>query len=190
MGDALLFFKNFLTNPAAIGSVVPSSPFLVNMLLDGLDFESARVIVEFGPGTGVFTEELVRRLHPDAKLICIELMEEFCVELKARYTDPRVIVVHGSAADIMNHLNAHGFGHTDYVVSGLPFTSLPEGLRHEILSNTAKALKPGGRFLLYQYSTFLMKRLRTYFKVINTRWTPLNVPPAFCFNCDSPQAET
>ena len=191
MGDTLLFFKNFLTNPAAIGSVVPSSPFLVNQLLDGLDFEQARVIVEFGPGTGVFTAEVVRRLHPEAKLICIELMEEFYTELKGRYTDPRVVMVHGSAADVCKHLEANGFSHADYVLSGLPFTSLPEGLRHEILSNTAKALKPEGRFLLYQYSTFLLGRLRQYLKVINTRWTPLNVPPAFSFYCDQPvvQAE-
>lgn len=189
MGDNLLFFKNFLTNPAAIGSVIPSSPFLVNTLLDGLDFQAARVVVEFGPGTGVFTEELVKRLHPDAKLLCIELMEEFYAELKGRYTDPRVIMVHGSAADVVKHLEAHGLGRADYVVSGLPFTSLPEELRHEILQNTATALKPGGRFLLYQYSTFLMKHLRTYFKAIQTRWTPLNVPPAFSFYCDQPVAK-
>lgn len=187
MGDTLLFFKNFLTNPSAIGSIVPSSPFLVNLLLDGLDFEKARVIVEFGPGTGVFTDEILRRLHPEAKLVCIELMEEFHITLKAKYADERVIMIHGSAADVVKHLDELGLPKADFILSGLPFTSLPEGLRHEILSNTARALKPEGRFLLYQYSTFLLGRLRKYFKVINTRWTPLNVPPAFTFYCDQPQ---
>lgn len=184
MGDALLFFKNFLTNPAAIGSIIPSSPHLVADLLAGLNFAQARVIVEYGPGTGVFTEELVRRLHPEAKLVCIELMPEFYETLKAKYQDPRVILIHGSAADVEKHLAAHGLGQADTIVSGLPFTSLPEGVRHEILAATTRALKPEGRFLLYQYSTFLMGHLRSYFKHIHVRWTPLNVPPAFSFYCE------
>lgn len=187
MGDALLFFKNFLSNPMAIGSVIPSSPQLVDDLLAGVDFEKARVIVEYGPGTGVFTAEIVRRLHPDAKLLSIELMEEFYTTLKARYDDPRVLIVHGSAADVRKHLAAHGLGPAEAVISGLPFTSLPEELRHEIISETAKALAPGGRFLLYQYSKFLLGHLQKYFDGIQIRWTLLNIPPAFSYYCERPR---
>ena len=187
MGDALLFFKNFLTNPTAIGSVIPSSPHLVNDLLAGVDFETARVIVEYGPGTGVFTDEIVKRLHPDAKFLSIELMEEFYSVLKARYDDPRVIIVHGSAADVNKHLAAHGLGPAQAVVSGLPFTSLPDDLRHAIISETCKALAPGGRFLLYQYSKFLLGHLKKYFDGIQIRWTFLNFPPAFSYYCERPK---
>lgn len=187
MNDAFLFFKNFLTNPAAIGSVIPSSPHLVNDLLAGVDFEKARVIVEYGPGTGVFTDEIVRRLHPDAKFLCIELMDEFYSTLKARYHDPRVILVHGSAADVNKLLAQHGLGKAEAIVSGLPFTSLPDAVRHEILSETCQALAPGGRFLLYQYSKFLLGHLQKYFDGIQIRWTFLNFPPAFSYYCERPR---
>jgi phospholipid N-methyltransferase len=186
MGDKLLFFRNFLSHPGAIGSVIPSSPFLVNALLDGVDFEKARVVVEYGPGTGVFTAEIMRRLHPEAKFLCIELLDEFYHALKARFDDPRMILVHGSAADVAALLEAHGLGPVDAVVSGLPFTSLPEDLRHTILSETVRVLKPEGRFVLYQYSRFLMGHLRRYFGRITHRFTLLNVPPAFSMYCEQP----
>ena len=187
MGDALTFFKNFLSNPSAIGSVIPSSPHLVNDLLAGVDFERARVLVEYGPGTGVFTDEILKRLHPEAKLLSIELLDEFYSTLKVRYADPRVIMIHGSAADVRKHLAEHGLGPVDAVISGLPFTSLPDSLRHEIISETSQALAPGGRFLLYQYSKFLLGHLQKYFDGIQIRWTLLNVPPAFSYYCERPR---
>lgn len=189
MSDALLFFRNFLSNPFAIGSVIPSSRHLVSDLLDGVDFPNAKVVVEYGPGTGVFTDEILRRLAPDAKFLCIELLDDFYNTLKARYNDPRLILIHGSAADVEQHLQAHGLATADAVVSGLPFTSLPEGLRHEILSATVKVLKPDGRLVLYQYSQFMTGHIRQYFGNITSRLTLLNVPPAFSFYCDGPRKQ-
>jgi phospholipid N-methyltransferase len=186
MSDALLFFKTFLANPFAIGSIIPSSKHLVADLLDGIDFTQAKTIVEYGPGTGVFTDEIVRRLAPDAKFLCIEIMDDFYNTLKARYDDPRVILIHGSAADVEKLLAEHGLGQADAVVSGLPFTSLPDELRHDILSATTRALKPEGRLVLYQYSLYVTGHLKKYFKAIQTRYTLLNVPPAFSFYCDGP----
>jgi phospholipid N-methyltransferase len=189
MSDALLFFKTFLANPFAIGSVIPSSKHLVADLLDGIDFGKAKVVVEYGPGTGVFTDEIVRRLAPDAKFLCIEIMDDFYATLKARYDDPRVILIHGSAADVEKLLAEHGLGQADAVVSGLPFTSLPDELRNEILGATTRAMKPEARFVLYQYSQFVMGHLKRYFSAIQTRYTILNVPPAFSFYCDGPIAQ-
>lgn len=190
MGDKLLFFTNFISNPGAIGSLLPSSPQLVKDLLDGVDFGQARVIVEYGPGTGAFTDEIMKRLHPDAKFLCIELLDDFYATLRARYNDPRFVLVHGSAADVESLLATHGLAAPDAIVSGLPFTSLPENMRHEILAASIRSLKPGGRFVLYQYSQFLMKHLRRYFARITTRWTLFNAPPAFYFYCEDPRLET
>lgn len=182
------FFTSFLTKPGVVGSVTPSSGFLVRALLDKVDFARARVLVEYGPGTGVITDAMRERLHPDAKCVCIEVMPNFVAMLRERYRDdPRMIVVEGSAADVVAILDAQGLGAADAVVSGLPFTSLPEELRHDILAATARALKPEGRFSLYQYSTFLMGRLKQHFGAIHTRFTLLNIPPAFIMDCDRPQ---
>lgn len=185
---ALKFFTSFLAKPGTIGSVTPSSPFLVKALLDRVDFAQGRVIVEFGPGTGVITDAIQKRLHPEAKCLAIEVMPNFVELLQERYRhDPRMIVVQGSAADVVDILAQQGLGQADAVVSGLPFTSLPEELRQAILSATAKALRPEGRLSMYQYSTFLVGRLKQHFADIHTRFTPLNIPPAFIFDCDHPQ---
>ena len=187
MGDKLLFFKSFLSNPATLGSIAPSGKWLVKDLLAGVDFERCRTIVEYGAGTGVFTDEIVRRLHPEARFLTIELNDDLYASLKDRYHDPRVHVVHGSAADVQKYLAEFGMAQPEAIVSGLPFTSLPDDLRHEILVATVQTLAPGGRFFLYQYTTLLYGLLQRYFEAIHTRWTFWNVPPAFSFYCERPR---
>ncbi|MEB3197798.1 MAG: methyltransferase domain-containing protein [Candidatus Sericytochromatia bacterium] len=187
MADALLFLKHFLSHPSQIGSLLPSGPYLVRALLDGVDFAQARTVVEYGPGTGVFTAEILRRLHPDARFLSIELMDDFYTALRARYDDPRMTLVKGSAADIADILAAHDLPAPDAIVSGLPFTSLPDPLVHQILTESCRVLAPGGRFLLYQYTRYLTGHLDQYFSAIESRWTLRNVPPAFSFVCRHPR---
>ena len=189
MADALLFLKNFINNPSLIGSAFASGPHLVNDQLAGVDFENTRLVVEYGPGTGVFTDEILRRLHPEARFLCIELMTDFYQALKERYSDPRMILVNGSAADIGRLLQHHGLPQPEAIVSGLPFTSLPDPVRHDILTATCHALAPGGRFLLYQYTKYLTGHLDKYFADIQSRWTFRNMPPAFSFVCQVPRLE-
>src|SRR5947207_10339145 len=73
----LLFARNFLKHPDMVGWMLPSSSFLVDEVLKQVDWESARVIVEYGPGVGTFTTKVLERMHPDAKLIALELNPEF-----------------------------------------------------------------------------------------------------------------
>src|SRR5260370_24819116 len=68
-GHALLFARNFFRHPRMLGSIVPSSRFLITQLLEPVDWAQARVIVEYGPGVGGLTAEILRRLRPDASLI-------------------------------------------------------------------------------------------------------------------------
>ncbi len=78
-----LFARNFLKYPLMLGSVIPSSPFLVNDMLAEVDWNRARVIVEFGPGVGTITREALKRMRRDAVLIVIELNEDFVHYLRA-----------------------------------------------------------------------------------------------------------
>ena len=54
-----LFLRQFVQSPRTVGAVLPSSPALARAMLAPIDFASARTIVEFGPGTGAFTREIV-----------------------------------------------------------------------------------------------------------------------------------
>ena len=76
------FLKTFFKERKQVGALAPSSKFLVKKMCDKIDFNNARYIVELGPGTGVFTEELLKRAHPDCRIVVIELNEKFYEFLK------------------------------------------------------------------------------------------------------------
>ena len=73
----LLFGRNFLKHPRMLGSVIPSSRFLVDRVLGQVDWPRAGTIVEYGPGVGTLTREILRRLGPEATLVAIETNGDF-----------------------------------------------------------------------------------------------------------------
>ena len=77
LSEALLFASNFLRHPNMLGSIIPSSRFLVDLVLEPIDWGRARVIVEYGPGIGTFTGEILRRMRSDARLVAIETNRDF-----------------------------------------------------------------------------------------------------------------
>jgi phospholipid N-methyltransferase len=178
-----LFAKNFLQHPLMLGSFVPSSRFLIRTLLKELDFSRARVIVEYGPGVGTFTREILARMRPDAMLIALETNQEFVNFLRTSTADPRLHVVHGSAAAVQQALADRGLRRADFVISGIPFSTLPAGERAAVLHATHAALHPHGAFLVYQFSPMVLASLRQVFSQVRRRFQPLNMPPAQLFYC-------
>jgi phospholipid N-methyltransferase len=179
----LLFARNFFRFPKQLGSVVPSSRFLVDQLLRHVDWSSARVIVEYGPGVGTFTGEILRRMRPDAQLIAIELNDEFVDHLGAHYHDSRLHVVRGSAAEVDVFLREFAETEADAIVSGIPFSTFPVELRRRILSKSFAALGPAGRLLIYQFSRAVLPHLRESFSDIREEFVPLNILPARIYCC-------
>src|SRR5437016_9563421 len=96
-GDILLFARNFFRHPRMLGSIVPSSRFLIRQLLQPIDWARADLIVEYGPGVGSITAEVLRQMRPDATLIAIEMNPDFVQYLRSSFTDKRLRVVEGSA---------------------------------------------------------------------------------------------
>jgi phospholipid N-methyltransferase len=183
---ALFFFRQFVRAPRSVGSVVPTSRAAIRALLAPIDWDAARVIVEYGPGTGVFTNALLDRLHPDARLVAIDTNPLFIAWLGRSLHDPRLILVEGSAADVEAILAAHGLGSADYVVSGLPFSTVPRAVAEAIMDATARAIRPGGAFLIYQYSLFVLPMLRARFARVDLGRAWRCVPPARLFRAWRP----
>jgi phospholipid N-methyltransferase len=176
--------RSFLRDWRTIGSVTPSSRFLVGAMLDQINFGRARRIVEYGPGTGVFTREIMRRLAPDGQLLALDTEAHFIDDLRAQFPDdPRLIAVRGSAAQIERHVAALGWEGAEVIVSGIPYTAMPASLREQILRASARALAPGGLFTPYQYSPYIRPLLGKVFGRVETHWVLRNVPPAFFFAC-------
>jgi phospholipid N-methyltransferase len=182
-GDALLFARNFFRHPRMLGSIVPSSRFLIKELLQPIDWNQARVIVEYGPGVGVITAEILRRMRSDAILIVIEMNPDFVTHLRAALPDDRLKVVEGSAEAVCEILERFGYGKANYIISGIPFSTISAEVRERILRNTSEALAPGGAFLVFQFSTRVLEDLQRVFHYVRRKFEPLNVLPAHLFFC-------
>src|SRR6478672_3209101 len=96
-----LFLKRFLQRPMQVASIVPSSRTLVSKVSGKIDFSQPRVIAEFGPGEGVHTRELVRRMDKDSHLMLFELDAELASHLAEQFRhDRRISVLNTDAADL------------------------------------------------------------------------------------------
>jgi phospholipid N-methyltransferase len=178
-----LFARNFFKHPSMLGSVVPSSRFLVKDLMGQIDWERARVIVEFGPGVGTITREVLKRMRSDATLLVIELNEEFVEHLRATISDPRLRVVHASAAHVRRILAAHGLAPADYIISSLPYSLLDEPQRQQIVAESRHALKAQGSLLVFQYNRTLLPYLKSSFSSVKLGYQLFNILPALIFHC-------
>ena len=175
------FLRGFLKHPVMVGSIIPSSRILIEKMLKPVDWENTRVFVEYGPGVGTFTRPILEKLGPDATLLTIDTNPEFNDYLRESLDDPRLVAVTGSAAEVEKILADRGFEHADYVLSGIPFSTLPPGVGDAIAEATAKVIRPGGAFLVYQFSPKVMEFIKPWFERIERGFEWLNVPPASLF---------
>lgn len=176
------FFSAFLKQGKNIGSVTPSSKYLVKKMLEPIDFKIVKCIVEFGPGTGSITLELLNQMPKDSILLAFEINTEFCDLLK-QINDNRIRVISDSAENLEKYLLENKIERVDYIVSSLPLAMIPNTVIDNILMKVKKTLRPSGAFIQYQYSLNAYKRLKNTFKKVEMDFTPMNIPPAFVFVC-------
>ena len=174
-----LFFKRFLKRPFQIASIVPSSKALVERVSDKIDFDRARVIAEYGPGEGVHSREIARRMRPDCQLLLFEIDAAFCRDLRRQFRDDqRVHVINDNAAHLQRELQQRGIGACDYIVSGIPFSILQIDKKRDLLQQTHDALVPGGRFIIYQVTNELKQHAK-FFEHAESEYFLQNIPPMF-----------
>lgn len=174
-----LFFKRFLQKPFQIASIVPSSKAMVERVADKIDFDRARVIAEYGPGEGVHSREIARRMAPDAQLLLFELDPAFSRDLERQFADdPRVHVINQDAARLPQELKRRNIPYCDYILSGIPFSILKIDKKRALLQKTHDALAPEGRFIIYQVTNEL-KQHATVFGRTKSEYFLQNIPPMF-----------
>jgi phospholipid N-methyltransferase len=173
---------NLIKNIRSTGTIAPSSPALIKKMLATIDFDSARCIVELGPGNGCITRELLSRIHPDCKLICFELNNEFVEQLQT-INDERLKVVNACASSIRTVLDELQIECVDYVVSSLPLAIMDNAVVTSVVESVRDNLREGGRFLQYQYSLNNYDDVKLAFRESRLRFTLRNMPPAFIYDC-------
>jgi phospholipid N-methyltransferase len=169
-----------------LGSIIPSSRFLVDQVLESVDWGGARVIVEYGPGVGTFTGDILRRMRSDAHLVAIETNRDFVRFLTRTMRDPRLHVVHDSAAEVQSVLARLALPAPRYIISGIPLGSMPDPVRTEIAVKSRAALEPGGAFLVYQFTARALPTLQRTFGDVRRSFERRNFPPAQLFLCTTP----
>lgn len=173
----LLYLKNLITDKH-IASITPTSRFGVKRICSKIDFNQDNIIIEFGPATGVFTKFLLQNISHNSKLILIEQNQYFVSFLKKHFRDSRVIVYHESAENVAQIASIN---HINYIISGIPFSFIPQKSRNSIIYGCYSILKKGGKFLAYQ--TFFQKdillkdHLTQHFLNVNDEYEILNIPP-------------
>jgi phospholipid N-methyltransferase len=159
-------------------------------MVDWFEWPQIRNAVEFGPGTGVFTEAIARRLHPQAKFFAIERSGELC--RLARRRCPQVEIVEDTVQRVGDLCREREMGSLDAVVCGLPWASFSAGLQTACLEALVEVLRPGGQFATFAYWQGMLlpaahrfrRRLDTHFSEVHcspTVWR--NLPPAFVYRC-------
>ena len=187
---AVDFLREFIAKPVTTGAIAPSSSFLAQTMVEDLGLSKAEAILEYGPGTGAFTERILREMKPGAKFAAIELNPHFAEMFKGRH--PHVPLFHDSVVNVRTICDYAGISSVDCIVSGLPWAAFPESLQVKCLDEMMRVLKPGGRFVTFAYVHGLAlppgKRfaslLPAYFATVSKSpvvW--LNVPPAFVYRC-------
>lgn len=184
------FLKNFLRHPTQVGAVAPSSQGLVETMLEDFDWESVRNVLEFGPGTGVFTEGIMKRLHADARFVAIEMSPELAAITRQRC--PSANVVEDSVVNVVDICRDASIDQVDAIVCGLPWASFGDQLQADIMDAMLQVLSPEARFATFAYWQGVVlpagrrfsRRLRSTFSTVRrspTVWR--NVPPAFVYRC-------
>lgn len=160
------------------------------MMVDWFEWDKIRNVVEFGPGTGVFTSAIVPHLHPDAKFFAIERSPELCDA--ARNRCPDVDIVEDTVENVARLCQQRDMPQVDAVICGLPWASFSAELQCSCLDALQTVLRPGGQFATFAYWQGLLlpaahrfrRRLDDYFSDITsspTVWR--NLPPAFIYRC-------
>jgi phospholipid N-methyltransferase len=177
------FLRGFIKHPVMVGAAFPSSKMTVDKVLAPVDWSTCKLLVEYGPGVGTFTEHVLNRMAPDATLIAIDTNEDFTRYLRRKYADNRLFPVTGSAADVRQIVNDCGFEKADYALSGLPFSTLPPGVGPKIAAETYDVLRPGGCFMIYQYTAKARDFMLPHFDRVDRALEWMNIPPCQIFWC-------
>jgi phosphatidylethanolamine/phosphatidyl-N-methylethanolamine N-methyltransferase len=186
LGDRLAFLLGFVRDPAGVGSVVPSSARLERRLVRNARIAEARTVVELGPGTGGTSRAFLRAMGPRGRLLAIELDPVFCTRLSDAIADPRLFVECGSAERIAEYLARHRLPAPDAIVSGIPFSTMPQDVGERIAAAVADVLAPGGRFVAYQVRPQVAAFTAPHLGTPKFEWELWNIPPMRVFTWVKP----
>lgn len=171
------FLKNAIMGKK-VGAIASSSSYVIKAVLKHLHGQTFNSIVEYGPGDGVLTKELLKLLSPNGKMLVVEMDKNF-VKVLEKINDKRLIIISDKMQDVSENLDKY-IKDVDLVVSSVPFSLIPKVERAQVVKNTHKSIKDTGKFIIFhQYSLIMLEPLKKHFKSVKYVFEPRNILPCF-----------
>lgn len=147
-----IFGRELFINPGSTGAACPSSPFLANKMASYIPSTEKGWIIEVGAGTGAVTQALINHGVAPQRLISIEMSPTLSRHLAERF--PEAHVKQGDAADlasIITQVTGQSRPPIRYIVSSLPFRSLPDKVSEKIIAQIESVLEDDGKLIQFTY---------------------------------------
>jgi len=175
------FIYQFIDKPKSVGALIPSSKFLTKNILSYTDLTKKNlVIVEYGPGSGTFTREIVKGMKEGDTLIVIEQNKIFAKRLREQLAGAKNVFIHQDCVtNTSKILKRANIDRVDYIISGIPFSSIPKKMTEDILENTKKIMSDETLFITFQYSTLKINTFKKHMTVLNKKFVLTNIPSAY-----------
>ena len=161
------FISEFIKERKMVGAIAPSSKFLMRKMLNKIDFSKDLNIIELGPGTGIFTAEILKRMSLNSNLFSFEINTNFYDQLTSKFNDKRLRIINDSAEKMGEYLNKEKIEKANVVISSLPLAVIPVEIKENILNSTVNILGMDGAYVQFQYSLNAKKLLQSKFEKIN-----------------------
>jgi phosphatidylethanolamine/phosphatidyl-N-methylethanolamine N-methyltransferase len=184
------FVCEYVLHPVRVGAIAPSSRGLAHRMVQWIDWDSVESVVEYGPGTGAFTAQILQSKQPGTDFFAVELNSQFAATLATRFPD--VTIFEESVANIEELCRQQGVSGVDAIICGLPWAAFSDQDQTAYMDAMMNVLKPGGHFATFAYLQGMLlpaahrfrKKLQSYFGEVHlspTVWW--NLPPAFVYQC-------
>lgn len=193
--SAVTFARSAISDYRTTAAILPSSQHLARAMVSPLRGRRPRVVVEFGPGTGVMTSEILRVMPRDGLLLAFEVNPRFVSYLRRSVRDPRLHVVAAGAQTATAELSTRGLGEVHAVVSSLGIGLMSSLTAESIFCPLLPYLGRQGTLTQYQYlhRTRLHSGrveyfsapafMKQFFLSVETSFVWRNVPPAHVIAC-------
>lgn len=177
----LKFLTEWLKDPLKTASIIPSSKSLAKLITSEITPQTGPIL-ELGPGTGIFTQQILDIGVPPENLILLEINQQFCDVLQKRFPSVRVLNCDAATFSREDINIKEPFG---AVVSGLGILSMPEELTKSILQNCFSNMANDAWFYQFTYNwrTSIPLHIMDELGLVHQRvgGTLLNFPPANVF---------
>ncbi|RAX57993.1 SAM-dependent methyltransferase [Helicobacter monodelphidis] len=181
----------YIKHPKRTGALCSSSKSLSYTITENIGLEQAEYIAEIGPGTGAFTNFILKKKSPQATFFAVEINDEMASKLRHKNID----VETGSAEHLAKMMEKRNIPHLDAIVSGIPWALLGQKEQDRLLMSIYNGLKEGGYFATFAYALPTLaipslparkfrKKIYDIFSEVKTSkimWQ--NIPPAFVYYC-------